>query len=129
MVTKKICESLSFQSFLCSKHLFVFNEGYFLFKEFSKIFKDFCGKFKDFSRISHNFSIFKDFSRPVQTMLSNAVILVVLLPALHCLWICLGRLGKYTSTKLFTKVLGVMVPVCCRSNGCHGYHPYSLTTP
>ena len=32
------------------------------------IFQHFCGKFKDFSRISHNFLIFKDFSRLVWTM-------------------------------------------------------------
>ena len=41
------------------------------FKELSKIFKDYIGKFKDFSRISHSFSIFKDFSRPVRTMVSQ----------------------------------------------------------
>ena len=57
---------------------FFFKRRLFLFKELSKIFKDFCGKFKDFSRISNNFSsfkdfsstwcFFKDFSRPVRTM-------------------------------------------------------------
>ena len=57
---------LCFQSFLYAKHFFSWK--LFLFKELSKTFKHFCGKFKDFSRISHNFSIFKDFSRPVWTM-------------------------------------------------------------
>ena len=56
---------LCFQSFLWAKHFF--NKGYFYWKSFQKIFKDFCGKLKDFLRISHNFSIFKDFSRPVRT--------------------------------------------------------------
>ena len=77
MITKKMCVLRYFQSILYAEH-FIFNKGYFLFKELSKIFKDLCGKFKDFSRISHYFSIFKDFeghdvffkdfSRPVQTM-------------------------------------------------------------
>ena len=81
MTTKKICVLLCFRSFLCAKHFF--QTKVILFKELSKIFKDFYGKFKDFSRISHNFSIFKDssstwcffkdFSRPVRTMLSAAL--------------------------------------------------------
>ena len=65
---RKICVLLCFQSFLCAKHVFFFKRRLFLFKELSKTFKDFCGKFKDFSRISNNFRIFKDFSRPVRTM-------------------------------------------------------------
>ena len=56
-------------------HSFVHNILFFtkaiFIKELSKIFKDFCGKFKDFLRISHNFSIFKDFLRPMQTMVSQ----------------------------------------------------------
>ena len=47
---------------------FFFNESTVIFIQgaFKKlIFKHFCGKFKDFSRISHNFLIFKDFSRLV----------------------------------------------------------------
>ena len=71
MITKKICVLLGFQSFLCEKHFF--KHRLFLFKELSKIFKDFCGKFKDFSRIYHIFYIFKDFSKPVRTMLSAAL--------------------------------------------------------
>ena len=62
MITKKIYVLLCFQSFpALGKHFF--NKGYFYSKSFQKIFKDFCGKLKDFLRISHNFSIFKDFSR------------------------------------------------------------------
>ena len=57
--------------FLLGKTLFL--TKVILFKLLSKIFKDFCRKFKDFSRISYNFSIFKDFSRPVRNMLSVAL--------------------------------------------------------
>ena len=47
---------------------FIFKWKLFSFKELSKILKDFCANFTDVSRISHNFSIFKSFSRPVWTM-------------------------------------------------------------
>ena len=57
--------------FLPFLHFFTpFYQRLLLFKELSKIFKDFWRKFKDFSRISHNFPIFNDFSRPVRTMIS-----------------------------------------------------------
>ena len=50
----------------CFVCLFLFLTKVSLFKELSKIIKDFCGKFKDFSRISNNFSVFKDFQGPCE---------------------------------------------------------------
>ena len=45
----------------CCLFGFFFYRRLVLFKKLSKIIKDFHGKFKHFSRISSNFSIFKDF--------------------------------------------------------------------
>ena len=68
MITKKIVAYCYAFNHSFAQNIFLKLTWLFLFKELSKIFKDFCGKFKDSSRISHNFSIFKDFSRPVRTM-------------------------------------------------------------
>ena len=71
---------------LC-KTFYFFLRRLFLFKELAKIFKDFCGKFKDFSRISYNFSVFKDFSRPVRTkrLYWNYCLRG---PCIICFWLC-----------------------------------------
>ena len=47
----------------------IFNKGYFYSRRFKKYSRTSLEtEFKEFSRISHNVSIFKDFSRPVQTV-------------------------------------------------------------
>ena len=61
MTTKKICVMLCFNHSFAQNTIFFLYRRSFLFKELSIISNDFCGKFKDFSRISHYFSIFKDF--------------------------------------------------------------------
>ena len=70
MINKKLCVLLCLHLFLCAKN-FVFNEGYLYSRSFQKLFKDYLEKSKDFSSISDSFSIFKDFSRPVRTMVSQ----------------------------------------------------------
>ena len=67
MITNKISYCCAFNLSFAQKTFLtkvIFIQGAFK----SIYIKDFGRKFKDFSRISHNFPIFKDFSRPVQTM-------------------------------------------------------------
>lgn len=75
----KLCDLLSFQSFLSTKK--AVSTKFYLFEEILIRFKDYWGKFKDVVKTLPNFSIFKNFSRPVQSM-TNYNHLVTRVPAL-----------------------------------------------
>ena len=58
MITKQNCVLLSFQSFLCAKHFFFFNEGYFYSSSFQGIVKD-IPQFFNFQRLFKDMMLFQ----------------------------------------------------------------------